>query len=251
MLEKPYIYGELRKIKDKLGFEKFPLITQTYYPSFKNMVISPGFPCVVKVGPFHAGFGKIKVDDQKQFDDVRSLVALGTHYCTAEQFVDWDFDIRVQKIGTNFRVFKRFSPNWKGNVGHSATIKDTEMTPEFQRWIDHASAIFGGMDICALDAVHCKSTGKYYILEINGTAIGLVHRHESEDMLQMRDLVLLELSKLENENISNPILSQENESKSDNGHVKIEEQQMKRIRELENSLNNIQETPNKSGCFIM
>ena len=61
---------------------------------------------------------------------------------------------------------------------------------EFQRWIDISSEAFGGLDICGLDFVHSEQDGKYYILELNDTAIGLVHKYEEEDMKYMRDLVL-------------------------------------------------------------
>jgi len=43
--------------------------------------------------------------------------------------------------------------------------------------------------------VHGKD-GKEWILELNDTAIGLVHKHEKEDMLFMRDIVVTRMSKL-------------------------------------------------------
>ena len=66
-LERPWVFGELKKIQRRLGADRFPLIDQTFYPSHRNMVIDPGFPCVVKVGPCHAGYGKIKVDNRCDF----------------------------------------------------------------------------------------------------------------------------------------------------------------------------------------
>lgn len=117
MMEKPWVYGELRNIQKHMGgYENFPLIPQTYYPSASSMVISPGFPCVVKIGPFHAGYGKIKCESQARFEDIRSIVAIHKDYCTAEIWIDWDFEIRIQKIGPSIRCFKRQSMNWKGNV---------------------------------------------------------------------------------------------------------------------------------------
>jgi len=44
-----------------------------------------------------------------------------------------------------------------------------------------------------LIVVHSKVDDKYYILELNDTAIGLVHDHEEEDMQYMRDLVTLRM----------------------------------------------------------
>ena len=41
--------------------------------------------------------------------------------------------------------------------------------------------------------LHDKRTGKLVILELNGTACGLVQRHETSDMLQIRDVVLAKM----------------------------------------------------------
>lgn len=86
--------------------------------------------------------------------------------------------------------------NWKGNVGNSSVNEDAEVTEQFKIWIDAASSIFGGLEICALDLVHDQKTDSFKILELNGTAIGLVRRHENEDMNMMRDLVVTAMSKL-------------------------------------------------------
>lgn len=34
--------------------------------------------------------------------------------------------MRIQKIGPNYRGFKRMSPNWKGNVGNMSILSDME-----------------------------------------------------------------------------------------------------------------------------
>lgn len=36
-----------------------------------------------------------------------------TQYYTAEQFVQWDYDLRIQKIGTSIRAFRRKSQHWR------------------------------------------------------------------------------------------------------------------------------------------
>eukprot|EP01119_Soliformovum_irregulare_P022207 TRINITY_DN7550_c0_g2_i3.p1 TRINITY_DN7550_c0_g2~~TRINITY_DN7550_c0_g2_i3.p1 ORF type:complete len:129 (+),score=52.42 TRINITY_DN7550_c0_g2_i3:150-536(+) len=68
-----------------------------------------------------------------------------------------------------------------------------EVTPQYKLWIDECSQLYGGLDICALDLLHSTEENKDYILELNDTAIGLVHKYEHEDMMFMRDIVMMRL----------------------------------------------------------
>ena len=80
------------------------------------MMYSQSFPAVVKVGSAHAGMGKMKVSDHHAMDDVKSLVMMTEgKYLTAEPFIEGSYDIRLQKIGTHMRAFKRtsMSGDWK------------------------------------------------------------------------------------------------------------------------------------------
>lgn len=70
----------------------------------------------------------MKIDNGEQWADFRSVVAVHGDYCTAERFIRWDFDMRIQKIGPHYRAFKRTSPNWKGNVGNMSIIEDMPLT---------------------------------------------------------------------------------------------------------------------------
>eukprot|EP00762_Andalucia_godoyi_P008467 ANDGO_05761.mRNA.1 Synapsin len=187
-LERPVVFGGLLKLQKKLGKSVFPVIEQTCYSSGGEMLINPGFPCVVKVGHVHAGYGKIKVDNSERFLDVRGIVMMHKDYVTAEPFVERDYDVRVQKIGTHYRVFKRTSLNWKGNTGN-ASVEELPVTERYKQWADECSRLFGGLDILAVDSI-VSNDGQEYILEVNDTAIGLVHSCEQEDNGHIRDLVL-------------------------------------------------------------
>lgn len=48
-LERPLVYGALASIQKRLGKDKFPLIEQNYYSSFRDLLFTPDFPVVVKV----------------------------------------------------------------------------------------------------------------------------------------------------------------------------------------------------------
>ena len=118
-LERPIVQGELHKLQRRLGSEAFPVIPQSYFSSHHAMMYGGAFPAVLKVGHAHAGQGKMRVPNHKDWEDARSVVAMtdGKH-CTAEPFIDGDFDLRIQKIGDHFRLFRRvdISGNWKTNT---------------------------------------------------------------------------------------------------------------------------------------
>jgi synapsin len=193
-LSRPVMWGELRRIQREAGGrDAFPLVAQDMYASHLEMRITPEFPFVVKVGSAHAGYGKMKVCDSTQFEDVRSICALHSDFVTCEPFVDADWDARVQKIGPHVRAFRRTSQNWKMNTGHGSIVEQIECPDEWRRWAELSATACGGLDILGLDLIHDRNTGRIQILELNDTAIGLVHKVEDEDNGYIRDLVLAKM----------------------------------------------------------
>ena len=279
MLEKPVVFGELRKVQKRLSKQNisFPLVEPTYYPTYRSMIIAPSFPLVIKIGHHHAGYGKIKCDTKHRFDDVKSIVACHNDYCTAEEFINYDFEIRIQKIGPSIKCFKRRSMNWKGNVGNASINEDAEVTQQFKIMIREASSIFGGLDICALDLVHDTKTDSFKILELNGTAIGLVQRHKEEDMKCMRDLVITKMSQIyasidkkkeskineenkeeKNENDDDIIINDNDVNINDKGKTsKVDDDEalllaVQKIRKLEEQNEGLKrEADRKKDCLIM
>lgn len=82
-------------------------------------------------------------------------MAVTNHYCTAEHYYEYEHEVRVQKIGNHYRAYKKIpvAHEWKSNVG-SCIVEDVPMTAQFKLWIDEASKIFGGLDICAVCLIH-------------------------------------------------------------------------------------------------
>lgn len=95
-LHKPVIWNALKQIEQKLGFANFPLVSQNFYPSFRDMVISPDLPCVGKIGSFDAAKGKAVLRTSEALEDFKSIVAVQPAYVTLEEFIEWDWDGRVQ-----------------------------------------------------------------------------------------------------------------------------------------------------------
>lgn len=186
-LEKPILYGALKEIQTKLGKKEFPLIKQYFYSSFRTAIIAPHFPNVAKIGHSHAGYGKMKLEDSEQFEDLLSVVALDDHYLSMESFISSTHELRIQKIGEHYRVFKRFSEDWK--INRSAVhLEDTEMTERYKLWIDECAQIFGGLELCALDVL-VNEDGTETILELNDTGMGLNYKPE-EDHQYVKEVVI-------------------------------------------------------------
>jgi len=116
----------------------------------------------------------MRLADHHEFEDFRSVMAMTDgKYCTAEPFVDGEYDLRLQKIGQRYRAYTRrsVSGNWKTNTG-SSVIEEVAVTDEYRRWLDGAAQMFGGLDICTVDAIHDRATGREVIFEVNGTSSG-------------------------------------------------------------------------------
>ena len=78
--------------------------------------------------------------------------------------------------------------NWKTNVGQSI-LEEIPIQDHHKSWINLVSEMFGGLDICSLEALATKD-GREVIIEVNDCATDLLGESQEEDRKNIAEVVL-------------------------------------------------------------
>lgn len=138
----------------------FNVVTKSTH--LKN--IKTDFPFVVKVGNYHGGFGKVLVEDEKKWQDIKDLLFVTADYITVEPYINYKRDIRYIVINNKVWAMSRRGKYWKANV------ETTDFT-EFEPLEELSSKLIKlqnkiQADILAIDILE-EENGKLNIVEYN------------------------------------------------------------------------------------
>ena len=197
-LERASMVGEMLRLQRLAPSPAhFPVIPISFYSHCMRMpMYDSGFPAILKVSHAHAGMGKVKIASSEGIHDCATVLALHGDYASLEPYIAAVHGLRVQKIGPHYRVYKKVftGSGWKSQFG-GADLQVVPLTDEFKRWADLAALSHGGSDMLAVDAV-VDCDGNKFIIEINGTAIGIQQQFWEEDSLHVASLALRRMNEL-------------------------------------------------------
>ncbi len=125
---------------------------------------SPELPCVLKVGNWHGGIGKAKLDSRDSWLDARDLASATDDYATVEPFIEYKRDVRVLVVGEQLWAMERRSSAWKVNRG-AAQVRLIEAPFELATWTRRVQLHLKA-DMLGLDWIE-SNRGEWTCLESN------------------------------------------------------------------------------------
>ena len=127
-------------------------------------LLHPDFPTVLKVGNFHGGFGKMRVENDEQWADARDMTFISDDYATLEPYIDYLRDIRCLAVGEQIWAMARRGVTWKANT-QTQTYEIIPVPAQLEEYT-HQAMNHLQADVLALDFLE-KRDGSYLLLESN------------------------------------------------------------------------------------
>lgn len=119
------------------------------------------FPFVVKAGNYHGGFGKVLVDSEEKWQDIKDLLFITEDYITIEPYINYDKDIRYLAVGDKVWAMARRGKFWKANV---QTTDFVLIEPE-QTLVEQTKKLqeYLKADIVAIDILEEQNGNRYFV----------------------------------------------------------------------------------------
>ncbi|MCA6362092.1 MAG: ATP-grasp domain-containing protein [Bacteroidetes bacterium] len=148
----------LNVLKD-CGLPVIPFNVATTSTQLKNIEIR--FPFVVKAGNYHGGYGKVLVENEEKWQDIKDLLFISEDYITIEPFINYDKDIRYLAVGDKIWAMARKGKFWKANV----QTTDFILIDQEETLIEQTKKLknFLKADIVAIDILEDKDGNKYFV----------------------------------------------------------------------------------------
>ncbi|MFD3166130.1 RimK family alpha-L-glutamate ligase [Herpetosiphon sp. NSE202] len=126
--------------------------------------IQPDLPVVAKIGSYHAGYGKMRIQTAEQWAEFCDLSFVSPDYCSSEPYIEYVRDIRCLLVGDQVWAMQRRSSGWRANVATNAyqlIEPPAEILEYSQRVMQQLKA-----DILGIDFIEDQQ-GTFWVLECN------------------------------------------------------------------------------------
>ena len=146
--------------KQELPVIDFNVVTKSTL--LKNIQID--FPFVVKVGNYHGGYGKVLIEGEKKWQDIKDLLFGTNDYITIEPYINYTRDIRYIAIQDKVWAMSRRGKYWKANVrttDYKEIIPQESLVKSLKKLQHEIEA-----DILAIDILE-EANGSIHIVEYN------------------------------------------------------------------------------------
>lgn len=171
--------------KQNLPIIDFNVVTKSTH--LKNIQID--FPFVVKVGNYHGGFGKVLIEDEKKWQDIKDLLFITDCYITIEPYINYVRDIRYIVINDRVWAMSRKGKYWKANVettDYQEIAPDQFLMKNVKKLQDEIKA-----DILAVDILE-EENGRIHIVEYND--IPGLSGFSDELKQELADILIIKMS---------------------------------------------------------
>ncbi|MFX1451251.1 MAG: RimK family alpha-L-glutamate ligase [Promethearchaeota archaeon] len=160
--------NRLRMLSALSSDPEIPIVPHVAFVTSRFLIESrynPEYPCIVKVGSFHQGLCKMKVDNDDQWQDLLSFIFPLEMPVVIEDFIKFKRDLRLIFIGDEVWSLVREFEGWKANRLKRLYIE--KPTEEMLKLTKRAREVIGNPEYGALDLV--ETDDGFVVFEINDT----------------------------------------------------------------------------------